>query len=59
MAAVAIGLRLSGGFPDRWVINVGNVFDRFRQYAIENHDTSAVYRFVLNPIDDGLRSTLR
>jgi glycine betaine/proline transport system permease protein len=58
VAAVAIGLQLSGGFPDRWVVDVENVFDRFRQYAIENHDTSAAYRFVFNPVDSGMSSLL-
>jgi glycine betaine/proline transport system permease protein len=58
VAAIAIGLQLSGGFPDRLVVDVGNVFDRFRRYAIENSDTSAVYRFVLNPIDSSMSSVL-
>jgi glycine betaine/proline transport system permease protein len=57
VVVVAIGLQLTSGFPDRWVIDFSGFFDRFRQYAIENHDTSLVYRFVLNPIDQGL-STL-
>jgi glycine betaine/proline transport system permease protein len=58
VAVFAIGLQLSGGFPDGLVVDVGNVFDRFRQYAIENNDTSAVYRFILNPIDSGMSSAL-
>jgi glycine betaine/proline transport system permease protein len=54
VVVVAIGLQLTSGFPERWVIDFSGFFDRFREYAIENHDTSLVYRFILNPIDQGL-----
>jgi glycine betaine/proline transport system permease protein len=51
--AVVIGLQLTSGFPERWVIDLSDSFDRFRAWAIENHATSPVYRFFLDPIDTG------
>ncbi|HEY6566979.1 MAG TPA: ABC transporter permease subunit [Actinomycetota bacterium] len=50
---VVIGLMwLTPGFPERWVIDVTKWFDAFRDWTIQNSETSPLFIYFLNPIGD-------
>ncbi|HJR98717.1 MAG TPA: ABC transporter permease subunit [Actinomycetota bacterium] len=55
VVAVAIGLVwLRPGFPERWVVDVTAWFDAFRDWAIQNRETSPLFTFLLTRIEDGV-----
>jgi glycine betaine/proline transport system permease protein len=55
VVAVVIGLVwLRPGFPERWVVDVTAWFDAFRDWAIQNRDTSPLFTYLLTPIEDGV-----
>ena len=43
---------LTPGFPERWVIDVTGWFDAFRDWTIQNSETSPLFIYFLNPIGD-------
>jgi glycine betaine/proline transport system permease protein len=50
---IAIGLMwLTPGFPERWVVDVTGWFDAFRDWAIQNKQTSPLFVYFLTPIGD-------
>ncbi len=57
VVALAIGLQLTPGFPERLVVNVGKVFDGFQGWVIENQTTSPLFVYFLNP-DQGRHERL-
>jgi glycine betaine/proline transport system permease protein len=50
VVAIAIGLQLNPGFPERFVVDVGKFFDGFQEWVIENQATSPVFIYFLTPI---------
>jgi glycine betaine/proline transport system permease protein len=58
VAAVAIGLQLTPGFPDRLVVDVGSVFDDFQGWVIDHQKTSPLFTLLLNPIKDSANALL-
>ncbi len=55
IAAAWIGVvLLPSGFPERWVADVTRWFDAFRDWSIENHATSPLFVYFLNPIGDAI-----
>ena len=58
VVAIAIGLQLTPGFPDRLVVNVGKVFDGFQGWVIDNQKTSPLFHYFLNPLKDAANSLL-
>lgn len=58
LVTVVIGLQLTGGFPERWVIDISGVFDRFQTWVIDNNQTSPLFTYLFNPIKDGLAAVL-
>ena len=50
VAAVIIGLQLTGGFPQRWVIDFASKFDALELWVIRNQKTSPLFVDFLNPI---------
>ncbi len=51
-AAVALGLRLAGGFPERWVVDLARSFNAFQDWVITNQRTHPVFRYGLVPLKD-------
>ena len=58
IVTAVIGLQLTGGFPEQWVIDISGIFDRFQTWVIENNQTSPLFTYLFNPIKDGLASVL-
>ncbi len=58
LVSVVIGLQLTGSFPERWVIDISGIFDRFQTWVIDNNQTSPLFTYVFNPIKDGLGAVL-
>jgi glycine betaine/proline transport system permease protein len=58
VVAIAIGLQLTAGFPDRLVVDVGKVFDGFQGWVIDHQKTSPLFIYFLNPIKDTANSLL-
>ncbi len=56
--AIAIGLRLTPGFPERLVVDVGRVFDGFQGWVIDHQKTSPLFVYLLNPIKDAANALL-
>ncbi|MGH2630503.1 MAG: ABC transporter permease [Actinomycetota bacterium] len=55
LVVVVIGLVwLRPGFPERWVVDVTAWFDAFRDWAIQNRETSPLFTYLLTPIEDGV-----
>ncbi len=48
--AIAIGLRLTPGFPERLVVDVGKVFDGFQSWVIDHNKTSPLFVYFFTPI---------
>lgn len=51
-AAAALGLRLAGGFPERWVVDLARSFNAFQDWVITNQRTHPVFRYGLVPLKD-------
>ena len=51
-------MQLTPGFPDRLVLDVGKVFDGFQSWVIDNHATSPLFIYFLNPIKDTANTLL-
>ena len=58
LVTVVIGLQLTGSFPERWVIDISGIFDRFQTWVIDNNQTSPLFTYLFNPIKDGLGAVL-
>ena len=58
LVTVVIGLQLTGSFPERWVIDINGIFDRFQTWVIDNNQTSPLFTYLFNPIKDGLGAVL-
>jgi glycine betaine/proline transport system permease protein len=58
LLTVVIGLQLTGSFPERWVIDISGIFDRFQTWVIDNNQTSPFFTYLFNPIKDGLGAVL-
>ncbi|MFN8232605.1 MAG: hypothetical protein U0V56_03735 [Actinomycetota bacterium] len=51
-----IGLQLTAGFPERWVIDIGHWFESAENWILENDDTSWIFVNVLTPLKDGINA---
>jgi glycine betaine/proline transport system permease protein len=56
VAVGAVGLQLTGGFPERLTLDFTHFFDQIQLWAIENQSSHWLYTVFLNPIKDGLNS---
>ncbi|HEY7476641.1 MAG TPA: ABC transporter permease subunit [Actinomycetota bacterium] len=55
VAVLALGLILFvPGFPDRWIVDVTAWFDDFREWAIQNRETSPLFVYFLTPIANAM-----
>jgi glycine betaine/proline transport system permease protein len=50
VAAVIVGLQLTGGFPQRWVVDLASKFDSLELWVIQNQKTSPLFVDFLNPV---------
>ena len=50
-AVAAIGLQLSGGFPESWYLNLGSRLDDLQTWALQNRET-ALFVYFLTPIKE-------
>jgi glycine betaine/proline transport system permease protein len=55
--AIVVGLQLTAGFPERWVIDFSRVFSSWENWVIDNHDTNWLFVHVLNPLKDTINSS--
>ena len=58
ITVVAVGLQLTPGYPDGLVVDVGQVFDGFQGWVIDNQKTSPLFTLLLNPIKDSANALL-
>lgn len=49
---LAVGLRLAGGFPERWVVDLSRVFNAFQDWVIGHQRTHPLFRYGLVPLKD-------
>lgn len=56
VVVAAIGLQVTGGFPQGLTVDVGEAFDEVKGWVIDNQRSSPLFVNVLNPIKDGLGS---
>lgn len=56
IAVAAVGLQLTGGFPDGLTVDFNDIFDRIELWAIENQSSHPLFTLLLNPIKDGLNA---
>jgi glycine betaine/proline transport system permease protein len=56
VAVAAVGLQLTGGFPDGLTVDFNDIFDRIELWAIENQSSHPLFTLLLNPIKDGLNA---
>ena len=56
IAVILIGLQLTAGFPERWVIDIGHWFEDAENWILENDDTSWIFVSVLVPLKNGINS---
>jgi glycine betaine/proline transport system permease protein len=52
--AIAIGLQLNAGFPQRWVIDINQWFVSAENWIIEHDQTNWLFVRVLTPLKDGI-----
>lgn len=57
IGVIALGLRLSGGFPESLTINVVTKFKQFNDWVITNQRTSPLFVNFLVPLRDGIQAT--
>jgi glycine betaine/proline transport system permease protein len=50
--AIAIGLQLTGGFPERWVVDLARVFNAFQDWVVTHQRTHPLFRYGLVPLKD-------
>jgi glycine betaine/proline transport system permease protein len=50
VVAVVVGLQLGGGFPESLRVDIGRFFEDLETWALQNRDTSPLFRYVFTPI---------
>lgn len=58
VVAIIVGLQLTGGFPEKWVVDAISWFDGVEDWVIENDDTSPLFVYFLTPIKNFLNEFL-
>ena len=53
---IAIGLQLSGGFPESFTVDVAAKFNAFNDWVIANQRTSPLFVNILDPLRNGIQS---
>jgi glycine betaine/proline transport system permease protein len=53
-----IGLQLTAGYPERWVLDVQGRFVAIEDWIIQNQRSHWLFTSILTPITDGLRAAL-
>jgi glycine betaine/proline transport system permease protein len=53
---VLVGLQLTAGFPEKWVIDIGHWFESAENWILENDDTSWIFVNVLTPVKNGINA---
>jgi glycine betaine/proline transport system permease protein len=57
IGVIALGLQLSGGFPQSLTVDVAAKFNQFNDWVISNQRTSPLFVDFLVPLRDGIQST--
>jgi glycine betaine/proline transport system permease protein len=57
IGVIALGLQLSGGFPDSLTVDVAAKFNQFNDWVIANQRTSPIFVNFLVPLRDGIQTT--
>jgi glycine betaine/proline transport system permease protein len=57
-ALLVVGRRFAPGFPDRFVLGVGSVFDGIDTWVIDNQRTHWLFTGLLNPLKDAIQATV-
>ncbi|HEX6843999.1 MAG TPA: ABC transporter permease subunit, partial [Actinomycetota bacterium] len=57
-ALLVLGLQLTAGFPDAWVIGVEDWFDGLGEWVIDNKQTSALFTSFLTPLSDAIEGAV-
>ncbi|MGZ5298260.1 MAG: ABC transporter permease [Actinomycetota bacterium] len=57
ITVIALGLRLSGGFPESLTVDVAAKFNQFNDWVIANQRTSPLFVNFLVPLRDGIQTT--
>lgn len=55
--ALALGPQLTGGFPERWVLDLARAFNAFQDWVIANQRTHPLFRYGLVPLKDLVNSS--
>ncbi len=56
VVAVLIGLQLTAGFPEKWVISIGHFFESAENWILENDQSSPLFVYFLTPIKNGVNA---
>ena len=57
IGVIALGLQLSGGFPESLTVDVSAKFNQFNDWVITNQRTSPLFVDFLVPLRDGIQTT--
>ena len=58
LVAILIGLQLTGGYPEKWILDVTGWFSDFEKWVISNNDTHWAFVYFINPLKDVIRSVV-
>jgi glycine betaine/proline transport system permease protein len=58
IVAIIVGLQLTGGFPEKWVVNAISWFEGVETWVIENDDTSPLFVYFFTPLKNFLNAFL-
>jgi glycine betaine/proline transport system permease protein len=53
---ILIGLQLTAGFPEKWVISIGHWFESAENWILENDQSSPLFVYFLTPIKNGVNA---
>ena len=56
VAVIAVGLQLSGGFPESRTVDVAAKFNQFNDWVIANQRTSPLFVNFLDPLRNGIQT---
>ena len=57
VGVIALGLQLSGGFPESLTVDVAAKFNQFNDWVISNQRTSPLFVNFLVPLRNGIQTT--
>ncbi|MDP9327305.1 MAG: ABC transporter permease subunit [Actinomycetota bacterium] len=56
--SVLVGLQLTGGYPESWIVDATGWFASFEKWVIAHNDTNWAFVYLINPVKDGLRGAV-